>query len=187
MALCNSRLNNYYEILLIFQRLIFTEFIFGDKNIKNISVKDKEEIMLKISFQDGKVLKGNSFIMMFWWIRCKDRILSIDFYDMTKITFSETYRADTRKISPRICRRNFNSPYTYRTLSNEQRTITGHRPGGLKVIFRGGCLVGGTNLWRYSVPIEERKNEGRTGKAKEGKETDVEAKGQRSSTSVKEI
>lgn len=39
----------------------------------------------------------------------------------------------------------------------------------------------------FSPDREKRKNEGRTGKEEEEEETDVEAKGQRSSISVKEI
>lgn len=99
----------------------------------------------------------------------------------------------TKEVSLSICqsyfqqnflRENFDSipPFTHIAF---QRTITDHRPGGLKVISRSGCLVGGTNLRRYSVSIEEEKNEGRMDK-EEGK-TDGKAKGQRGSISVKEI
>lgn len=59
------------------------------------------------------------------------------------------------------------------SFSNGQRTITGHRPGGLKVISRSGCLVGGTNLRRYSVSIGEEKRT-KTGWTQRGGEKQTE-------------
>ncbi|KYQ56642.1 hypothetical protein ALC60_04241 [Trachymyrmex zeteki] len=118
---------------------------------------------------------------------------SFSLSDMTETTFPETFVATlTCQKYPRVYRENFNSPYNNIALSNDQGTITGHRPAGLKVIFRSGCLVGGTKPMKvFSPDQEKRKNEGRTGKEKEEEEeeeeTDVEAKGQRSSISVKEI
>lgn len=114
------------------------------------------------------------------------------------------YRADLPNARLRLRQRKFRIA-SYISLSNEQRTITGHRPAGLKVtraevgVSWVGQTYGGDIQCRSRRGRRTRRQPGRHGREEfeeyedekvvrgGGGDRDGEAKGQRGSISVKEI